>query len=282
MIPSKITKKKFNKNILKFYTTHKRNLLWREEINGYYILLSEFMLQQTQVNRVIDYFNRFIKAFPTIESLAAGTFFEVIELWQGLGYNRRAKYLHEAAQEIVASYQGIIPKDYKKLLAIKGIGEYTAQAIVTYTYNIPLIFIETNIRTVFLLLHKNTINKKKNKKNKIEEKIFATHISHFIDKENPRLWYYALMDFGTFLKKKNRDKHIQQAASFTKQSTFKNSFRQLRGKIIKYFIEKKCFIPSKEIIEKHNHDNRVLQVLTSLVEDNLVIKKDDFYGIITT
>ncbi len=260
-------KKKFNKNLYNFYFKNKRFLMWREEINPYYILVSEFMLQQTQVSRVEPFFRSFIMSLPTIFDLAHAPLENVIILWNGLGYNRRCRYLWEAAQYIVKEYNGIIPSDPTILLKIKGIGEYTAHAIVTYSYNIPHTFIETNIRSVFLILYKRYFNQQKNK---ISDDQFKFLVNYYIDNDNPRNWYYAMMDFGSLLKKKYNNKHIQKSKTFTKQSTFKNSFRQLRGNIIKQLIE--C--PTKSMTEndlKQILSHQKLELaLQSLLEDKLI------------
>ena len=260
----------FNEYLNDFYINNKRILKWREEINPYYILVSEFMLQQTQVSRVIDYFDKFINKLPTLESLARAEQHNVLSLWSGLGYNRRALYLHNAAKIIWHEYKGIIPDDYTELLKIKGIGPYTAKAIVTYSYNIPLIFVETNIRTVFFIYYKNAlfINEDKIDDTVIEELIVKT-----INKENPREWYYALMDWGTQLKKEYKDRHIQKSKLFTKQSQFNGSIRQIRGKIIKTLLEKKT-IPEKELLNICD-DARTNECIKILIKENFIYTIDN-------
>lgn len=127
-----------------------RPMPWRTDTQPYYILLSELMLQQTQVARVIPKFNESIAVLPTIEALAQAPLSQVITLWQGLGYNRRAKYLHDSAQYIVATCNSLFPSHEQELLKLPGVGKNTAGAICAYAFNQPALFIETNIRTVYI------------------------------------------------------------------------------------------------------------------------------------
>jgi A/G-specific adenine glycosylase len=259
----------FNDYLNSFYQSNKRELLWREEINPYFVLVSEFMLQQTQVSRVINYFNKFITALPTLESLAKAEQHLILSLWSGLGYNRRALYLLNAAKIIYNNYGGIIPHDYNELLKIKGIGEYTAKAVVTYSYNIPLIFVETNIRSVFFIYCKDFFEKKE----KIDDSTIKQLIEITIDKKNPREWYYALMDLGTELKKEYKDKHIQKSKFFTIQSKFNGSLRQIRGKIIKTLLEKKT-ISQNELLLICN-DSRTKDCIITLIKENFIYENNN-------
>ena len=125
-----------------------RDMPWRDDTRPYYVLVSELMLQQTQVDRVIPKFDAFITRFPDEAALAAASLADVLTLWSGLGYNRRAKYLHDAAKMIMAEFSGIFPTTYDELVKLPGVGPNTAGAIMTYAYNQPVVFIETNVRTV--------------------------------------------------------------------------------------------------------------------------------------
>jgi A/G-specific adenine glycosylase len=266
---SAIEIEQFNRDCEDFYNTNKRLLRWREDINPYYILVSEFMLQQTQVTRVIDFFDRFIATLPTIFDLASASQETMLSLWSGLGYNRRALYLRDAARIICHEYNGIMPQDFQLLLKIKGLGEYTARAIVTYSYNIPLIFIETNIRSVlFIYFQKQLINH-----NNIHDNDLKEIIEQLIDKKNSRDWYYALMDWGTHLKKIHKDKHLQKSHSFKQQSVFQNSFRQIRGKIIKLLLEQKV-LTLDELLSICN-DHRTPACLESLMKENFIIVENN-------
>jgi A/G-specific adenine glycosylase len=126
-----------------------REMPWRDNTDPYFVLVSELMLQQTQVDRVILKFELFMTTFPTIKDLANASLAEVLTTWSGLGYNRRAKFLHEAAQKVVADFNGAIPDNYDALVTLPGIGPNTAGAILAYSFNQPVVFIETNVRTVY-------------------------------------------------------------------------------------------------------------------------------------
>ena len=257
----------FNINLYKFYSKNKRILPWRDINNPYYVFFSEFMLQQTQVNRVIPIFNKFITIFPTLQSLAQTSLDKVIELWNGLGYNKRANYLFNAAKTIYYNFNGIIPNDYNNLINIKGLGSYSAKAIVTYSYNIHYIFTETNIRTVFLVLYKKYFLQKNTKISEIE---FELLVNYYCDQNNTKEWYYAMMDFGSFLKKKYRNQHIQKSKAFTKQSKFQNSFRQLRGNIIKIILQNNKKQIKQETLLMQINDIRIENAINSLIKDNLL------------
>lgn len=265
-----ISKKRINKNLFSFYHKNKRDLLWRSNCDPYYVMISEFMLQQTQVSRVAGYFNHFIAAFPTINALADASQKDVLKLWSGLGYNRRACYLHNAAKIIVDQYGGVIPINYKELLKIKGFGDYIAKAIVTYSYNIPHIFVETNIRSVFFILYKNFCFNYE----KINDNVIALFLEKIIDKKNPREWYYAMMDFGAYLKKKYPNKHIQKSKHFTYQSKFEGSFRQLRGKILKFLLQSQKIVFFNDLKIEFN-DSRLDCCINALLIDKFIEIKNN-------
>jgi len=215
----------FQKAILDYYHDHGRQLPWRITNNPYAILVSEFMLQQTQTERVIEKYNRWLEIFPTVTDLAEASFMEVLEQWVGLGYNRRARFLHQCAQAIVKDYNGIIPESPALLQALPGIGPYTAAAISTFAYNKPNAFIETNIRAVFIFFFFKD-------KSEISDKELFPYIHASLYTENPRLWYYALMDYGAALKKKVVNPN-RKSSHYTKQSKFEGSVRQARGAVIR-------------------------------------------------
>ena len=222
----------FQKLIYDYYAENKRVFAWRDTDNPYYVIVSEIMLQQTQTFRVIDKFERFVQVLPTFEALAQAPFSVVLLLWKGLGYNRRARYLQQIAQKIVTEHAGILPRDVKILETFPGIGPATARSIATFAYNQPEVFIETNIRTVFL--HHFFPNIKK-----VHDKKIIPLVQQTLDHKNPRQWYYALMDYGVKLKKEFKNP-ARRSAHHTIQSKFEGSERQIRGKIL-------------EILLRHGH-----------------------------
>ncbi len=140
----------FRKKINNHYDQNGRDLPWRRTRNPYRILVSEIMLQQTQVERVIEKYAVFIKTFPDFPSLAEAPLHTLLTVWQGLGYNRRALALRACAQKVVAEHQGKLPKEPEKLLALPGIGKYTAGAVAAFAFNEPIVFMDTNIRRVYI------------------------------------------------------------------------------------------------------------------------------------
>ncbi len=217
--------KKFQEKILSFYKTNKRIFPWRDISDPYKIMVSEFMLQQTQTSRVISKYEEFIKKFPTLVSLAKGNTIDVLKLWSGLGYNRRALYLKNAAEELNTHPDFSV----ENLVKIKGIGKNTAGAIFVFSYNKPFVFIETNIRRV--LIHEFFKNTKS-----VTDKEILQLVGTTLDHENSRDWYYALMDYGAFLSKIEINPN-RKSKHYTKQSKFEGSVRQVRGKILKQLIK---------------------------------------------
>lgn len=215
----------FQKTILDYYAAHGRSFPWRTTQDPYAILVSEFMLQQTQTERVVEKYKRWLEVFPTAADLAAASFVQVLEQWVGLGYNRRARFLHQCAQTIMQKHNGCVPEDTEVLQSLPGIGPYTAAAVSTFAYNKPNSFIETNIRAVYIFFFFKDHDS-------VSDKDLFPHIKASVYTENPRLWYYALMDYGAALKKvivnpNRKSKH------YTKQSQFEGSVRQARGAVIR-------------------------------------------------
>lgn len=254
--------KQFQSIVWEYYHQNYRPMPWRENPSGYNVLVSEIMLQQTQVPRVMVKFEEFIKAFPTIEALSTAPLSEVLACWKGLGYNRRAKFLHQAAKQLMSDFDGEVPNSQEDLVSLKGIGPNTASAIRAYVYNEPVIFIETNIRRVFIHhFFEDTID--------VHDRDLIPLIEHALVTKNPREWYWALMDYGTYLKKivpnpNRRSKH------YTKQSKFEGSKRQLRAQVLDTIVNQ----PGKmlEQIEALYPDSayRVDEVVKDLIKEDLV------------
>jgi len=244
-----------------------RDMPWRRDTRGYYVLVSELMLQQTQVDRVIPKFAAFIEQFPDENALARATLAEVLTLWNGLGYNRRAKFLHEAVRKIVNEYQGIFPADEATLRALPGVGKNTAGAVLAYTYNQPAIFIETNIRTVYF--HHFFAGKEAVSDAELMPLMNAT-----LDKEHPREFYWALMDYGTFLKKQGVGRP-SQSLHYRKQSALKGSVREVRGQIIRMLAIRE--MTSDALRRTTAADGRFETALRGLVQDGLIQQTNGYY-----
>lgn len=202
------------------------HLPWRRNRTFYRVLLSEYMLQQTQASRVIPKFTEFVKVVPTFEKLAKLSQKQLLTLWQGLGYNSRALRLQKAAREIVTTFQGTPPSDKHGLMSLSGIGPYTAGAIRVFAWNLPDIFIETNIRRVFIY---HFFPRAKN----VDDKKILELIKVTLPKTDARAWYEALMDYGATLPKMLKTNPNTKSRHYTKQSIFAGSDRQLRGKILR-------------------------------------------------
>jgi A/G-specific adenine glycosylase len=184
----------FRRTVLTHFKKEGRHTLpWRATTDPYSITVSEIMLQQTQAGRVVEKYRAFLKRFPTVQSLARAQLPAVLALWSGLGYNRRAKFLHQMAKTIVSELGGKFPRTADGLEALPGIGPYTARAICAFAYNQPVAFIETNIRTVFIHHFFSDTEK-------IPDATLLPIVEMVIDRKNPRQWYAALMDYGSSLK----------------------------------------------------------------------------------
>ena len=215
------------KDLKSFYKKNARSHLpWRTTTDPYKILVSEIMLQQTQVDRVVPYYTKWIKKYPTAKKLAAATLSDVLKDWQGLGYNRRGKYLHDAAK--------ILAKSGWTQDKLPGVGPYTRAAVEAFAFNKPTVFIETNIRTVFFHHYAARFNLAA-----VTDKELLLLVAEALKKSKmqPRDFYAALMDYGSHLKKSGvrlnkRSKH------YTKQSKFEGSARQKRAAKLRQLLAK--------------------------------------------
>lgn len=208
----------------------RHGLPWRTTHNPYRILVSEVMLQQTQVERVIPYYRRFLRAYPSVRALANAPLGDVLRAWQGLGYNRRAKMLHEAAKTVVRSHGGKMPSDTATLATLPGVGPYTASAVAAFASNEDGILIETNIRTV-ITHHFFSESMAPVSDTQVREILQTVY-----PKGRAREWYAALMDYGAYLKRSGI-RINQRAKGYAKQKTFEGSLRQARGAILKALIQ---------------------------------------------
>ncbi|MDE2213253.1 MAG: A/G-specific adenine glycosylase [Patescibacteria group bacterium] len=231
------------------------------------------MLQQTQVDRVIPYYWAFIKKYPTPRVLARASLTEVLSAWQGLGYNRRALRLRNAAQILSDRYKGRFPRTLEEIQSLPGVGRYTARAVGAFAFNTPAILIETNIRTVFLH-HCFPRRGKAVPDSKIEARVAEALNSSGM---RPRTFYAALMDYGSSLKRSGV-KLNAQSAQYKKQPAFKGSSRELRGAIIRLLLDRpykgemlarKCKRPLFEVDA----------VLTKLKKEGLVEERKKMFSL---
>lgn len=272
--------KSFQKKVWDFYAAQGRHdLPWRPpqlkvkngKIDIYQITVSEIMLQQTQVSRVSLKFKSWMKKFPNIHALASASRKDVLTIWQGLGYTRRAKFLHEAAQKITKDGA---PRTVEELEDLPGIGHYTARAVGTFAWNESHSFVETNIRTVY-------INHFFKNKEIVTDAEILNLVEQTLDQDCPREWMYALMDYGSYLKSQG-NAHNRRAKGFTRQSKFKGSVREVRGVIMKFFTEKETLtLKDQKEFEIRFDVNRVTQALDGLVKDDLLQKINKGYILVS-
>ena len=261
----------------KFYKEYGRSHLpWRQTTDPYAILVSEMMLQQTQVDRVISKYHTFIRAFPTVQDLARASLKEVLAQWIGLGYNRRAKFLHEAAKVVVEEREGKFPKDVIDLEKLPGVGPYTARALAAFAYNQPVAFVETNIRTVFFY---TTTSKQMGNDTLISDKELLPRVARVLkrSKMEPRDFYAALMDYGSFLKKSGVRVN-SRSTHYTKQTKFAGSPRQLRGTILRELLTAPATAASLQKLSQRTID-MVERELANLVQEGLLTKKSSKYEV---
>ena len=248
----------------------RRSLPWRMTKNAYRILVSEVMLQQTQVERVVPKYKEFLKQFPTVDVLAESSLGDVLRAWQGLGYNRRAKMLHECVKIIVRKFRSLTPKSHEDLMLLPGIGPYTAGAVLSFAYNIPIPMIETNIRSVYL--HHFF----KGKENVTDKEIFPL-IKRTLDHENPREWYYALMDYGAYLKKEFGNPNTK-SKHHTKQTSFRGSNREVRGAIVRILIHSHLSLEDLRKTLKCT-DEKIATQVQALEKEGIIKKRKTQYYI---
>jgi A/G-specific adenine glycosylase len=264
---SPMTDTEFRKQILDFYFRSGRSLPWRDHITPYRVFVSEFMLQQTQVNRVKTKFEEFIAHCPDFEAVATASLKSILSLWQGLGYNRRALYLKQSSGVIVREYGGEPPRSIAALTALPGIGHATACAILTFSYNIPTVFVETNIRTVFIhFFFQAQYN--------VPDSSIIARVDETLDRQNPRQWYYALMDYGTMLKDRHGN-YSRSSSHYRKQSPFKGSVREVRGKILRHLTSRSGCTADALAYRICIDPERVVQVLERLCDEKIVVKCAD-------
>ncbi len=256
---------KFQNFIQRWYITYGRHELpWRKTSDPYHILVSELMLQQTQVERVIPKYLAFIARFPTTKVLAAVPLSEVLILWQGLGYNRRAKYLHQCAKAVEEKHNGQFPQTEAELIELPGIGPYTASAVCAFAYSQPVVLIETNVRTVFLYHFFAS-------QSEVADKEVLKLVAESVDIEHPREWYWALMDYGSYLKKilPNPSRKSKQ---YSKQSKFSGSLRQVRGEIIRLLSKQDHQRIIELIGQLQSNPDHFQAALEQLVQEKLIVE----------
>ncbi|MDR1374947.1 MAG: A/G-specific adenine glycosylase [Treponema sp.] len=248
-----------------------RSFPWRRQLSPWGVLVSEFMLQQTQTDRVVPYWERWLKRWPAPADLAAASLEETLREWSGLGYNRRGKNLKECARIIAERHGGAVPQTPEDLLPLPGIGAYTAGAVACFAYNYPSVFIETNIRAAVIHFFFQNAGG-------ITDAALFPVLEASLDQENPRQWYWALMDYGAALKKITLNPS-RKSAHYARQSKFEGSFRQLRGALIRSLVSLGPATAEELVRRTEVEPERLYKALEALEKDSMVAETAGLYRI---
>jgi len=257
---------KVQEKILSWYKNNQRDLPWRKTTDPYRILISEVMLQQTQVDRVIPYYERWLKKFPTIKHLTRARKPTLLKLWSGLGYNSRALRLQQLAKEVVLKHNGSIPNNEEILLSLPGIGPYTAHAILAFAFNKAVPVLDTNIRRV--LIHELKLN------NDINTDALKEIALSLVPKNKSCIWHNALMDYGALV----LTAKSTGIKPLSKQPTFKGSTREVRGNIMKYLIKHKS--EKQATLKKQYPHVKFQTIVEKMQKDGLIVLKKGVLSII--
>jgi A/G-specific adenine glycosylase len=256
----------FRTDVLAFHREHRRDLPWRETRDPYAILVSEIMLQQTQVPRVLPRYPEFLAAFPGFAALAAAPLAAVLDEWSGLGYNRRALNLKRISEMVVSDHRGLLPRDPAELTAFPGIGDATASAIATYAFGAFAPFIETNVRAVFL-------DRFFAGAEGVPDRMLRPIVVSTWDPDDPREWGYALMDLGTHLKR-SRPNPSRRSNHHVKQSRFVGSDRQARGAFLRALVREGALSTAVLAEEAGVDEGRAARLLEDLEREGFVSRDE--------
>ncbi len=260
----------FRQAVLSWFSGHRREMPWRETRDPYCIFISEIMLQQTQVSRVLKYYPPFIERFPGFSALAGAPFPDVLSAWQGLGYNRRALHLVAAARMVCNQYGGDLPASPVDLERLPGIGRATAGSVAAFAFNTPAVFIETNIRRVFLhyFFHGAT---------GVRDTDLVPLVSAALDCNNPREWYYALMDLGSFMKGSLANPN-RRSSRYRMQAPFAGSVREARGRLLGEL--GRSPLSREDLVTRTGlSDTCIGSALAALVREGFVVCEKDIFRI---
>ena len=248
----------FRRRIFRFYEKNRRSFAFRETTDPYRITVSEFMLQQTQITRVLPKYDAWIERWPDWRSLAKAGNRELLAMWSGLGYNRRALYLGQLAKTIVRNYDGHLPDDEAILRKLPGIGPYTARAILIFAFNRPIVTIDTNIRRV--IIHELDLPPS------ISTRDLEDIARQLLPPRRSRDWHYALMDYSSVA----LPRRLPTVPPVSKQSRFEGSLRQIRGEIVRQLTKKKSVRVSTIARRLSRSDSDVLAAAEALAREGVI------------
>lgn len=271
VLPDRRSVSRFRSIVTSYYRDHARPFPWREGRDPYRILVSELMLQQTQTERVLPKWHAFIERFPDFPALAGASLREVFGLWQGLGYNRRAKALYDTARIVMERHAGKLPDEVEALEELPGIGPYTARAICAFAFDRPVVLIETNIRRVFIHFFFPEAEA-------VHDREILPLVELTLDTRRVRDWYYALMDYGVFLRSAARNPN-RRSAHYVRQAPFDNSNRQLRGRILAFLAAQGEADRERLLHATGKPEERLSQSLSELEREGLIVMEGAVYRI---
>jgi A/G-specific adenine glycosylase len=261
----------FRKMVLNHYRDHGRDLAWRRTRDPYQVLVSEIMLQQTRVERVSVKFPAFIAAFPDFAALAQAPLADLLAVWQGMGYNRRALSLQKCARRVVEEFDGMLPQDPEILATFPGIGRATAASICAFAFNMPVVFIETNIRRVFIHYFFGNLAA-------VDDADILPLAEKTLFRDDPRTWYNALMDLGSDLKPETGNPN-RRSRHYTRQAAFEGSDRKIRGSVLRLLLAERDMTQKGITGRIKEEPVRVARILADLEKEGFIVRSGTRYSI---
>ncbi len=262
----------FRERVYAHYRASGRHELpWRLTSDPYAVLVSEVMLQQTQVARVVPYYEEWLASFPTPSALAAAPFEAVLRAWQGLGYNRRALALKRAAEAIESEHSGEVPCDRDALLAFPGVGPATAAGVRVFAFGEPDLYLETNVRAVFL--HEFFADA-----GGVPDTALVPLLEQTLDRDDPRRWYWALLDYGSHLKR-TLPNPSRRSRHHARQSPFEGSYRQVRSRVLRAAMAEPGGTAGELAQATGSQFERVSIALAELVAEGFLEEEDGCYRV---
>jgi len=268
MTVSKKNRILFQKKIFHWWKTHKRDLPWRHTYDPYNIMISEIMLQQTQVQRVLQKYIEFIQKYPTLQTLVEAKNADILQLWKGMGYNRRSLYLKKAAEVILLAHKGVFPDSEEALLKLPGIGTYTARAILVFSFKKDIAMVDTNIRKIMVhFFFHDEIH---------PDKDIQKVADQLVPKGKSWEWHQALMDYGAIeLSRELKVLKVYKVHKTVTSKPFKESNRFFRGRMMDLVREKKWkqHLLLQEMVVSYKKDVQFYEkILEKLLQEGLLAR----------
>ena len=268
---SKSTIQTFKTLVHGYYREYGREFPWRKTRDPYRILISEVMLQQTRVDRVVHKYILFVGRFPNVAVLGQASLDEVLGVWKGLGYNRRCLALKRSAEIINEEYGGVVPDTLEELIKLPGVGPATAAGVRSFAYGKPAVYLETNVRTLFIHLFFSG-------RAGVHDREILPLVEQTLDREDPRGWYFALMDYGAMLKREVGNLN-SRSSHYVKQPPFEGSDRQLRGRILELLLSYQKLTLQQIIESLLEEPERAAAIIRNLENEGFISRDGQTYTI---